>query len=162
GDGIASRAVGYGMHAIRVDGNDLAAVFSATQAARNLAIAESKPVLVEAMTYRIGHHSTSDDSTAYRSADEINQWKEDRCPVRRTRGFLEAQGLWTEEMERQARREERIAVMKALETAEARPKPPLETLFTDVYADMPKHLQEQYDDLLAHLDKHPVRPSHAR
>mmetsp|Transcript_100521 Transcript_100521/g.287909 ORF Transcript_100521/g.287909 Transcript_100521/m.287909 type:complete len:173 (+) Transcript_100521:1133-1651(+) len=63
GDGIASRAVGYGMHAIRVDGNDMAAVYAATKAARELAISNSCPVLIEAMTYRVGHHSTSDDSS---------------------------------------------------------------------------------------------------
>ena len=63
GDGIVSRAVGYGMHGIRVDGNDLWAVYNATKAARDICLQEGKPVLIEAMTYRIGHHSTSDDST---------------------------------------------------------------------------------------------------
>lgn len=63
GDGIVSRAIGYGMHAIRVDGNDLLAVYNATKAAREICLKEQRPVLIEAMTYRIGHHSTSDDST---------------------------------------------------------------------------------------------------
>lgn len=156
GDGIISRAAGYGMHAIRVDGNDVAAVYAATKAARELCVQENKPVMIEALTYRVGHHSTSDDSTAYRSSEEINSWKSERCPVKRTRGFLESMDLWNDDMERQARREERIAVMKALETAEARPKPPLDTLFTDVYADMPGHLKEQYNELLAHLEKYPA------
>jgi 2-oxoisovalerate dehydrogenase E1 component alpha subunit len=63
GDGIVSRAQGYGVHALRVDGNDLLAVYNATRAARDVCVEQGKPVLVEAMTYRVGHHSTSDDST---------------------------------------------------------------------------------------------------
>lgn len=74
GDGIAGRAAGYGMLAIRVDGNDLFAVYNAVKAARKIAVSEMRPVLIEAMTYRIGHHSTSDDSTAYRSVDEVRYW----------------------------------------------------------------------------------------
>ncbi|RWS09022.1 2-oxoisovalerate dehydrogenase subunit alpha-like protein [Dinothrombium tinctorium] len=65
GDGIAGRGSGYGIASIRVDGNDTLAVYNVTAAARNYCIEESKPVLIEAMTYRIGHHSTSDDSNVY-------------------------------------------------------------------------------------------------
>ena len=65
GDGIASRGPGYGIPAIRVDGTDLLAVYNATTLARKMAI-DGQPVLVEAMTVRVGHHSTSDDSSAYR------------------------------------------------------------------------------------------------
>lgn len=69
GDGIAPRAVGYGMEAVRVDGNDLVAVYEVTKEARRRAVSEGRPILIEAMTYRGGHHSTSDDSTAY-----ANRW----------------------------------------------------------------------------------------
>jgi 2-oxoisovalerate dehydrogenase E1 component alpha subunit len=89
GDGIASRAAGYGMHCIRVDGNDLFAVKVATEAARKLAIEKSKPVLIEAMSYRRGHHSTSDDSTRYRSVSEIKSWHENNDPLKRFRSFIE-------------------------------------------------------------------------
>ena len=65
------RGPAYGMTTIRVDGNDVLAVYNATKAAREIAASENKPVLIEAMTYRIGHHSTSDDSSAYRSVDEV-------------------------------------------------------------------------------------------
>lgn len=71
---MAARGPGYGICTIRVDGNDLFAVYNATKAARDIAVRESRPVLIEAMTYRLGHHSTSDDSTAYRSVDEISSW----------------------------------------------------------------------------------------
>ena len=88
GDGIASRAAGYGMYTIRVDGNDLLAVKAATKAARELALEKSRPVLIETMSYRRGHHSTSDDSTRYRSVTEIDMWK-DLDPVKRFRNFME-------------------------------------------------------------------------
>ena len=75
--GIAVRGPAYGMTTIRVDGNDVLAVYNATKAAREIAASENKPVLIEAMTYRIGHHSTSDDSSAYRSVDEVDNGNED-------------------------------------------------------------------------------------
>lgn len=71
GDGIVSRAPGYGMHGIRVDGNDALAVYAATTEARRLCLSQNKPVLMEVMTYRLGHHSTSDDWSRYRSSNEV-------------------------------------------------------------------------------------------
>ena len=61
----------YGMPCIRIDGNDTLAVVEATREARRMIMEEGTPVLIEAMTYRVGHHSTSDDSTRYRGTDEI-------------------------------------------------------------------------------------------
>ena len=78
GDGIAARGIAYGLPTIRVDGNDLLAVHDATAAARERALKDNTPVVIEAMTYRGGHHSTSDDSTRYRGADEIQYWYEQR------------------------------------------------------------------------------------
>lgn len=60
------------MHGVRVDGNDALAMYTATAEARKLCLSLNKPVLMEAMTYRIGHHSTSDDSSRYRSPDEVS------------------------------------------------------------------------------------------
>jgi 2-oxoisovalerate dehydrogenase E1 component alpha subunit len=91
GDGIASRGAGYGMPTIRVDGNDLLAVHDAVAEARKIA-AQNQPVLIEAMTYRGGHHSTSDDSTRYRSIEEIQYWTENDNPITRTRLLMEHQG----------------------------------------------------------------------
>lgn len=71
GDGIVSRAAGYGIHGVRVDGNDALAMYQATVEARKLCLSENKPVLMEAMTYRLGHHSTSDDWSRYRSPTEV-------------------------------------------------------------------------------------------
>lgn len=113
GDGIASRAYGYDMPAIRVDGNDLAAVLVATTAARKIALEQMRPVLVEAMTYRVGHHSTSDDSTRYRSPDEINKARESD-PIARTRNFLELNGWWDEEKNIALHESERRGVLQVI------------------------------------------------
>jgi 2-oxoisovalerate dehydrogenase E1 component alpha subunit len=84
GDGIASRGVGYGIEALRVDGTDIFAVYEATKEARRRAV-EGRPILLELMSYRISHHSTSDDSSAYRDRAEVNLWKEAKLnPIDRT------------------------------------------------------------------------------
>jgi len=77
GDGIVSRAKGYGIPGIRVDGNDLFAVHAATREAKELSLSQNRPVLIETMSYRVGHHSTSDDSTRYRPIEEIQKWQEE-------------------------------------------------------------------------------------
>ena len=97
GDGIASRGPGYGIVTARVDGNDLFAVYNMTKAAREIAVKESRPVLIEAMTYRLGHHSTSDDSTAYRSIDEMNSWEKDDNPILRFKQYMINKGWWDAE-----------------------------------------------------------------
>lgn len=74
GDGIASRGPAYGLDTIRVDGNDALAVHAAVCEARKRAVEGKKGVLVEAMTYRVGHHSTSDDSSMYRAIEEVKEW----------------------------------------------------------------------------------------
>jgi 2-oxoisovalerate dehydrogenase E1 component alpha subunit len=110
GDGIASRGAGYGIVTIRVDGNDLFAVFNATKAAREIAVTQSRPVLIEAMTYRLGHHSTSDDSTAYRSIDEINSWEKDDNPILRFKNYLIQQNLWSIDQDQKFIKEARSLV----------------------------------------------------
>ena len=76
GDGIAPRGIGYGIKTIRVDGNDILAVYAAGVAARKLAVDSSGPVMIETMSYRLGAHSTSDDPTSYRNAEEEQLWAE--------------------------------------------------------------------------------------
>lgn len=155
GDGIASRANGYGMPSIRVDGNDVWAVYDATLKARELIRKEGRPVLIEAMSYRQGHHSTSDDSTRYREVAEIKQWKESADPITRMKLFLLDQGWWTEEQDTNLKDIERANVLKALEKAERKAKPPLSSMFEDVYDVKPRHLQEQENAMLAHVAKYP-------
>ena len=155
GDGIISRAAGYGMYAIRVDGNDVFAVKQATEAARALALEKSRPVLIEAMTYRRGHHSTSDDSTRYRSISEIKHWHENYDPMARFRKYLESKGLWDNDQEQLMRDRERLEVIKALELAEQRDKPSINTMFEDIYEQKIPSLLKQEQELLEHISKYP-------
>ncbi|KAG1244959.1 hypothetical protein G6F68_015236 [Rhizopus microsporus] len=104
GDGIASRGIGYGIDTIRVDGNDIWAIYNATKIARDMAINEQKPVLIEAMTYRIGHHSTSDDSTKYRDRKEVEERAQLDNPITRLRRYMEARGWWSPQEEEDYRK----------------------------------------------------------
>ncbi|XP_077645303.1 2-oxoisovalerate dehydrogenase subunit alpha, mitochondrial isoform X2 [Lonchura striata] len=151
GDGIAARGPGYGLPSVRVDGNDVFAVFNATREARRRAVAENRPFLIEAMTYRIGHHSTSDDSSAYRSVDEVNYWDKQDHPISRLRLFLQRRAWWDERQEQQWRQSSRKMVLEAFEQAEREPKPPPRFLFSDVYREMPPRLRRQRDELERHL-----------
>uniref|UniRef100_A0A915DE15 2-oxoisovalerate dehydrogenase subunit alpha n=1 Tax=Ditylenchus dipsaci TaxID=166011 RepID=A0A915DE15_9BILA len=150
GDAIAGKGPAYGLHTIRVDGNDIFAVYNATKEARKLAL-QNLPVMIEAMTYRLGHHSTSDDSTAYRSADEVSAWQEKDYPIVRFRKYLEKKGLWDDQKEEQWLATLKKEVRKAFASAEKALKPAVESMFEDVYKETPKHLLEQKEELFAHL-----------
>ncbi|UXI20308.1 hypothetical protein NH340_JMT06251 [Sarcoptes scabiei] len=151
GDGIACRGPAYGIPSIRVDGNDVLAVYNATLAARNLCLEESRPVLIEAMTYRIGHHSTSDDSSAYRSVDEVQSWNQKDHPITRLRRYMERKEWWNNEKEESWKIESKETVMKAFMNAEKQPKPNYLEMFNDVYDEMPDSLKSQVNDLEEHL-----------
>ncbi|RWS30782.1 2-oxoisovalerate dehydrogenase subunit alpha-like protein [Leptotrombidium deliense] len=151
GDGIAGRGPGYGIASVRVDGNDVMAVYNATVAARNYCVEESKPVLIEAMTYRIGHHSTSDDSTAYRSVDEVRYWHQKDHPISRLRKYMELKGWWNDDMEKEWKEDSRKQVLQTFVTGEKKLKPPLIEMFKDVYDEMPENLVKQYNELMEHL-----------
>ncbi|XP_064484799.1 2-oxoisovalerate dehydrogenase subunit alpha, mitochondrial-like isoform X2 [Ornithodoros turicata] len=154
GDGIVARGPGYGIASIRVDGNDVLAVYNATKAAREICLEEKRPVLIEAMTYRIGHHSTSDDSTAYRSVDEVRHWDQMDHPISRMRKYLMSKGYWDDKKEEAWKQESRKQVMQAFVRAEKAKKPPVRDMFTDVYKDMPLELQEQWEHLQRHLQQY--------
>lgn len=151
GDGVVSRAPGYGMAGLRVDGNDMFAVAAAVQAAKEYALEHSEPVLIEAMTYRLGHHSTSDDSTRYRERDDDMVGD----PLLRLEAFLGQQDMLSDEEKQCVQDSEKRAILKAIEAAEKRPQPKLETLFEDVYHEKPLSLQEQEEDLHRHISKYP-------
>ncbi|RLN64613.1 hypothetical protein BBJ29_006360 [Phytophthora kernoviae] len=155
GDGIASRGSGYGIPIMRVDGNDFLAVHEATRRAREFILQENRPVLIEAMSYRQGHHSTSDDSTQYRAVAEIKHWKETCDPIDRTKRYLIKRGWLTEEQDRHMQDNERTNVLAALQQAEAVGPPDLDTMFEDVYDVKPPHLIEQELDMLNHVAKYP-------
>jgi 2-oxoisovalerate dehydrogenase E1 component alpha subunit len=155
GDGIVSRAPGYGMAAIRVDGNDIFAVNAAVRQAKQYALEHTAPVLIEAMTYRQGHHSTSDDSTRYRSSDEVEGFAANADPLTRLGNFLRRHTPMTAEEEVTIRSNEKLAVLKSMGRAERLPPPTIESLFEDVYHQMPPSLLEQQAQLRQHMVKYP-------
>lgn len=154
GDAVAGRGPAFGLTTIRVDGNDVLAVYNATKAAATFAVKHNKPVILEAMTYRLGHHSTSDDSSAYRSIEEVNQWDATDQPITRLRKYMEQKGWWNESQEKDWRDSTRKQVLKAFGEAEKRPKPNWKEMFTDVYKDLPPHLKEQMKAMEDHIAKY--------
>uniref|UniRef100_A0A023G5H9 2-oxoisovalerate dehydrogenase subunit alpha n=1 Tax=Amblyomma triste TaxID=251400 RepID=A0A023G5H9_AMBTT len=159
-DGIAARGPSYGLTTIRVDGQDILAMYQAMQESRRFVLEEQKPILIEAMTYRIGHHSTSDDSTAYRSVDEVRTWDEQGHPITRLRHYLMDRGYWTEQQDKELQTAFKKEVLQTIKEVEKVPKPPIRDLFTDVYKDMPPHLEEQMKYMMGHVkqyrDQYPV------
>ncbi|KAF9891395.1 hypothetical protein FE257_004251 [Aspergillus nanangensis] len=156
GDGIAVRGIGYGIESIRVDGTDIFAVYEATQEARRKALEDGgRPVLLEFMSYRVSHHSTSDDSFAYRRRDEAESWSSRNSPITRLRKWLEKRGVWDEEMDKKARKEIRGGVLRELTAAEKEKKPALRGIFDDVYAELTEEAQEQRLELKRLFEKFP-------
>ena len=156
GDGIASRGIGYGVKTIRVDGNDPLAVFAATQEARRIALAEMCPVLIEAMTYRLAAHSTSDDPTGYRSRDEEDKWRA-KDPIARMANWLTHKG-WFDEKQNKAKVDKaRQDVLAALKVSETIPICGIEEIVEDVYDSVPWHLQDQLTSLKAHIKQYPKK-----
>ena len=139
---VAVKAVAYGFEGVRVDGNDLLAVHHVVREALEKARAGGGPTLVEAVTYRMGPHSTSDDPTRYRTQEEVASWAK-RDPILRFARHLIARGILDgAEVDRIAAeaREEINRVVKECEGAS--PVPP-ESMVEDVYAELPWHLAEQ-------------------
>lgn len=151
GDGILMRGVGYGLPSVRVDGNDVLAVYAATQKSREVILERSMPVLLEAMSYRVSHHSTSDDSTAYRSADEISHFDETFSPIRRFGAFLEAQGWWSEARTKEIQDAARDECLSELKRQEKLPPWSAENLFEDTYQTMTPNLVRQKKETMEHI-----------
>ncbi|EER07536.1 conserved hypothetical protein [Perkinsus marinus ATCC 50983] len=144
GDGIAIRGIAYGIHSLRVDGNDVIAVYEATKRAREITISGEGPVLLELMTYRRGHHSTSDDSSRYRPDAEVQSWLLDGIdPISRYYNLLVNMGLITKEEFLNLGKKYRAEVLDCLKVSAKHKKAPIIDMFNDVYDNMPWNLREQ-------------------
>ncbi len=139
---IAIKAVAYGMPGVRVDGNDLLAVVTVMREAVDRARRGEGPTLIEAVTFRMGGHSSSDDPTRYRESEVVKYWEE-RDPLRRFEAYLRGAGLLSDSDLAQWTTEINDEVSAAITAAEKLGPPPIESLFTDVYHTMPAHLVEQ-------------------
>ena len=114
-----------------------------------------KPILIEAMSYRVSHHSTSDDSYAYRARVEVEDWKRRDNPITRLRKWMENKGIWNEDKERELRETTRKTVLKEFAAAEREKKPELKNMFTDVYEEMTPEAKAQREELRRILETYP-------
>lgn len=145
GDGIAPRALALGVETMRVDGNDFFASYLATKKMRDICINESKPVFLEFMAYRYGHHSTSDDSSLYRPKNENDAWKKEGVPpISRLFLYLKNKNLYNEKEEEQFRKSVKEQVLKELKKFEDIKRYNIVGgLFENIYNDEEWHIKEQ-------------------
>jgi len=147
---IAQRAAGFGMPGVRVDGNDVLAVHAVTTAALQRARDGEGPMLIEAVTYRMGAHTTSDDPTRYRDAAEVEQWRA-KDPIDRVRTHLETNGQppgFFTDIDAEA---DRLGADLRADCA-ALPDPDLADLFDHVFVETPEELSEQQAGYVAWRD----------
>jgi len=145
---IAGRAAGYGFPGVRVDGNDVLAVYAVTKTAVERAHSGEGPTLIEAMTYRIGPHSTADDATRYRDDDEIVAWRE-RDPIDRFRRYLSDAGIADDAFAEQCEAEAARWVSEIRAELTTLGPPPSSDMFDHVYAAPPRALEGQRSGWLA-------------
>jgi 2-oxoisovalerate dehydrogenase E1 component alpha subunit len=144
---LADKAPGYGMGAMRVDGNDVLAVWNAVHQSVRRASEGGGPTFLELMTYRMGGHSTSDDPRVYRSEDEVESWSR-VDPLDKLRRHIERKGVWSASLDDDWRAACEAEVKECVRQAESTEPAALEDLFTDVYAEQPAHLREQQEECL--------------
>ena len=150
---FASRGIPFGLASIRGDGNDFLALYSVTKWARERAAAGSGATHVEVLTYRTGAHSSSDDPSRYRPKNEHTKWP-GGDPVDRLKEHLIKLGEWSLDQHKEL--EERIdgevvdAYKEAVKFGDLAngPYPSADTIFTEVYEEMPWHLREQHDEMM--------------
>tara|TARA_B100001750_G_scaffold90173_1_gene71280 strand:- start:5266 stop:6546 length:1281 start_codon:yes stop_codon:yes gene_type:complete len=152
GENFARRGIPYGIPSFRVDGNDFLALYSMTKWARERASSGMGPTHIEILTYRTGAHSSSDDPSRYRPADDHEEWP-GGDPIERLKNHLISIGEWSDEQHMDLEKkldEEVVAAYKEAVTygdLANGPWPPASTIFTEVYEEVPWHIQEQREEL---------------
>ena len=150
---FAQRAIGYGVAGLRVDGNDALAVYAAERWAADRARSNGGPTLIEFFTYRAEGHSTSDDPTVYRSAQEGKEWPLGD-PIARLKAHLIALGEWSDERHEAMDAELDEEIRGAQKEAEKNGilghglHHPFHTMFEDVFEELPWHLEEQSEQAI--------------
>ena len=147
---LAVKSIAFGMPGIKVDGNDVFAMYAALKEAHDFARNANGPMLIEALTYRIGAHTTSDDPTKYRSKEEEQEWAK-TDPVKRLKQYLLDHDLWKED-EEQLIAQYKKEVERQFEEAENHEPYQLDDVFKNMYVDMPDELKRQkveYENFLA-------------
>ena len=152
---FAVKGRAYGVPSVRVDGNDVLALYRVISDAVARARAGRGPTYIEALTYRIGAHSTSDDPTRYRAQEEVELWME-RDPQARLRRHLVHRGLLDDATDAALEQELNAEIAAAVSAIESLPPPDRETIFDDVYKELPWNLADQREE----LRRAPPAPTH--
>ncbi len=151
-DSFAMKAEAYGFEGVLVDGNDVLACYHVAREAVEKARAGEGPTLIEAVTFRMGPHSSSDDPSKYVPDAKFEEWQQ-RDPLNRFAEYLEHKGVLDEEGRQEIQDEVDAEISAAIEAAEsAGSAPPHADIFNEVYAEMPWHLREQYEELMEFVD----------
>lgn len=147
---LAQKAVAYGIPGIQVDGNDVLAMYAVVKEARERAVKGEGPTLIEAFTYRLGPHTTSDDPTIYRKDSEVEEWKL-KDPLIRFRKYLSNKKLWNQEKEDALVKELTEFVGSTFKSVEESGLVSLDEVFDYTYGELTKELVEQKEAYLAYL-----------
>jgi pyruvate dehydrogenase E1 component alpha subunit len=139
---IAQKAIAYGMPGVQIDGNDLLGVYQTTKEAIDRARGGEGPTLIEAVTYRLGPHTTADDPARYRGADLTEEWRQ-RDPLERVRRFLSEREVWSESWQQQIEKEAAEEVDLAIERAEGLAPLGPGDIFDAMFETLPPHLAKQ-------------------
>lgn len=149
---IAQKALAYGMPGIQVDGNDVLAVYAATQEAADRARSGGGPTLIECVTYRVMMHTTADDPSRYRTDEEVEPWKK-KDPLSRFETYLQEKGV----LNATSREELEAGVLDQIQTAIHRAEEQMKQLgdpldmFDHLYAELPPHLARQKQEVIRNL-----------
>lgn len=146
---IAQRGVAYGMDCIQCDGNDLFAVVYCVKEAAKRARENNRPTFIEAVTYRLGDHTTADDARRYRDAKEVEKWQK-RDPMVRLRKYMVERKLWDDAKQEASEAKAKEAVAAAVKRAEEIASPEAADFFNSMYAELPGDLVTQRETMMTH------------
>ena len=148
---LVQKAVAAGIPGVLVDGNDLFAMYAATKEALDRSRQGGGPTLIEAYTYRLGAHTTSDDPTKYREDSEVEEWLV-KDPLKRMKAYLIEKGLWSEEQDLALYEEYGEEALEIFRRVEATGETDPEDIFNYHFKEMPDHLREQYEEYVQYLE----------
>ncbi|MEM8834507.1 MAG: pyruvate dehydrogenase (acetyl-transferring) E1 component subunit alpha [Planctomycetota bacterium] len=164
---IVQKGVAYGLHCVQIDGNDIFASYKATKDAIKRAVKDGKPTFIEAVTYRLGDHTTADDARRYRDEKEVAKWAK-RDPLIRIRKYLEAQELWDDDKQSALEAKAKEIVSEVVKKAEGIEAPTTDDIFDYTFFELPDELIKQRETLrTSALGQHPQQenlsgaPTHA-
>ncbi|MFA7075328.1 MAG: pyruvate dehydrogenase (acetyl-transferring) E1 component subunit alpha [Candidatus Izemoplasmatales bacterium] len=149
---LAQKAIAYGIPGIQVDGNDPLAMYLAVKTARERAMKNEGPTLIEAVTYRIGPHTTSDNPKLYREDKEVEEWKK-KDPIQRFKKYLISKKYWTEEKDIILQEEHKQTVLDTFKHVEENGDVSLDEIFSYTYESMTSNLKEQLAYYKEYLEK---------